>query len=65
MDRRFPSAWMQDERTMLDRARDKALRMSESAENQCPLTDEQRRQVAEIVAEADAFVAKRKPKQTG
>ncbi len=53
VDRRVPMAWAGDPRTMLDNARAKAKRVAAEAQNQCPLTDEQKRQVLEIVAEAD------------
>jgi hypothetical protein len=49
-------AWAQDPRTMLDNARAKARRIAAEAENQCPLSDEEKRQVAAIVAEARAKV---------
>ena len=52
VDRRVPMAWAQDPRTMLDNARAKAKRVAATAENQCPLTDEQKRQVEGVVAEA-------------
>ena len=59
LDRRTPMAWAADPTDMLDAARAKARRVLDRAENRCPLTDEQRRQVAEIVAEADAAAAAR------
>lgn len=52
VDRRVPMAWAHDPATMLDNARVKAKRVAAQAENQCPLSDEQRRRVHEIVAEA-------------
>ena len=54
-DRRVPMAWVKDPVTMIDRARAQAKRVAAEAENQCPLTDEQRNRVLEIVAEADAL----------
>ncbi len=57
VDRRVPLAWQADPRTMLDNARAQAQRLAAQAENQCPLTDEQRRQVAAVVAEADGRFA--------
>ncbi|MGD9498354.1 MAG: trimethylamine methyltransferase family protein [Armatimonadota bacterium] len=54
MDRRTPMAWAADPTDMLARARTKAARVIAAAQNHCPLSDEQRRQVAEIVAAADA-----------
>ena len=58
VDRRVPMAWAEDPRTMLDNARAKARRVAAEARNQCPLTDEQKQQVLEIVAEADARYAR-------
>lgn len=58
VDRRVPMAWRDDPRTMLDNARAKAQRVAAEAQNQCPLTDEQKRQVAAIVAGADAQFAR-------
>ena len=54
MDRRVPMAWMEDPVTMLDNATAKAKQVMAEAENQCPLSDEQLRQIDEIVAAADA-----------
>ena len=52
VDRRVPMAWAQDPRTMIDNARAKARRLAATAENQCPLSDEQRRQIRAIMDEA-------------
>ena len=41
---------------MLDNARSKARRLVETSENKCPLSDEERRQVEEIVADAQRVV---------
>ncbi len=56
VDRRVPMAWAQEPRTMLDNARAKAKRVAAEAVNHCPLTDEQKRQVAAIMAEAGRAV---------
>ncbi|MGI5816493.1 MAG: trimethylamine methyltransferase family protein [Armatimonadota bacterium] len=53
IDSRVPMAWIDDPVTMLDNARRKALRLIEAAENRCPLSDEQRAQVREIVRDAE------------
>jgi len=53
IDTQVPMAWVDDPITMLDNARKKALRLIETAENRCPLSDEQRRQVREILADAE------------
>ncbi len=57
IDTRVPMAWIGEPRTMVDNARAKALRLLETAENRCPLSDEQRRQAQEVVADADRLVA--------
>jgi trimethylamine:corrinoid methyltransferase-like protein len=54
VDRRVPMAWAADPVTMLDNARAKARRIAATAPNQCPLTEEQQRQVRAILADADA-----------
>lgn len=56
VDSQVPMAWVQDPVTMVDRARAKARRLVATAENQCPLSDEQRRQVEEVVADARRLV---------
>ncbi|MDP6777135.1 MAG: trimethylamine methyltransferase family protein [Candidatus Latescibacteria bacterium] len=63
MVRRSTMAWITDPSDMLDNARKKALQVVEGAENQCPLDDSQRSQVAEILKEADA-VAQEKTSRT-
>lgn len=52
LDTNVPMAWIENPRTMLDNARAKALRLIDTAENRCPLSDEQRAQVRAIVADA-------------
>ena len=59
MVRRSTMAWVTDPENMLDNARKKAMQVVERANNQCPLDDTQRSQVAEILKEADA-VARQK-----
>ncbi len=54
LDRRVPMAWAEDPRTMLENATTKATQLLQTAPNKCPLTDAQKKQVREIVAEADA-----------
>ena len=56
LDSQVPMAWIQDPVTMVDNARAKARRLVAEAENKCPLSDEQRRQVEEIVADAKRLV---------
>jgi trimethylamine--corrinoid protein Co-methyltransferase len=53
VDARVPMAWVDDPVTMLDNARKKALRLMDTAENRCPLSDDQRAQVREIVRDAE------------
>ena len=54
-DYRPPSAWMQSPTDMVDRARDRARELFGTAENQCPLSEDEQRQVRELIAEADAL----------
>ncbi len=56
MDRRVPMAWDADPTTMVDNARLKAQRVLAEAPNKCPLSGEQKEEVARIVAAADAQV---------
>ncbi len=58
VDRRVPIAWLSDPKTMLDNARAKARRVAAEARNQCPLSEEQKRQVQAIVTEADRKYAR-------
>lgn len=53
VDSRVPMAWIDDPVTMLDNARRRALRLMDTAENRCPLSDEERVQVREIVRDAE------------
>ncbi len=59
VDTRVPMAWMSEPQTMVDNARAKALRLLETAENKCPLSEEQKRQVREVVADADRLVSEK------
>lgn len=54
MDRRPAAAWRLNPSDMLETARNKARRMAAEAENQCPLSEEQKRQIRQIAAEAQA-----------
>ncbi len=53
IDTQVPMAWIDDPVTMLDNARAKARRLIASAENRCPLSDDERAQVSEIVRDAE------------
>ncbi len=53
IDRRIASAWMKDPKTMLDNARQKALEIIKSAPNKSPLDHSKRKQIEEILAQAD------------
>jgi trimethylamine---corrinoid protein Co-methyltransferase len=57
MDRRVPMAWAADPADMVESARAKAKRVLAEAPNKCPLSDDQKAEVARIVAAADAQVA--------
>jgi trimethylamine---corrinoid protein Co-methyltransferase len=54
VDRRPAAAWRLDPTDLVETARNKARRMAEAAENQCPLSEEQKRQIMAIAAEARA-----------
>jgi len=56
VDSQVPMAWVEDPVTMVDNARAKARKLVETSENKCPLSDEERRQVEEIVADARRVV---------
>ncbi|MHB8997539.1 MAG: trimethylamine methyltransferase family protein [Armatimonadota bacterium] len=55
VDRRVPMAWLTDPANLLDNARAKAKRIAAEAHNQCPLTDDQKRQVQSILADGAAL----------
>ena len=59
MDRRTAMSWIHNPTTMLENARAKAHKVLEQSENRCPLTDDQKREVHEIVAEATALAAQK------
>lgn len=48
------AVWGRDPSDMIAKARDDARTLYERAENQCPLSDEQRRQIRELLKDADA-----------
>ncbi len=48
------AVWGRDPSDMIANARGKARSLYETAENQCPLSGEQKRQIRELVADADA-----------
>ena len=58
-DYRPPSAWMQSPTDMVDRARVRARELFGKGENQCPLSEDERRQIRGLVEEADALVGGR------
>lgn len=59
VDRRVPMAWLTAPAEFVDNARAKAKRVAAEAQNQCPLSDEQKKRVAAIVAEAAAVAQRR------
>ena len=64
MDRRVAMAWQANPVSMLDTARKKARQVMAEAQNQCPLSDEQKASIMEIVQAADTVAAdKRKQMQ--
>ena len=56
MDRRTTASYLRDPGTMLDRAREKAVRLIGNSPNRCPLSDMQLKQIDEIVKEADRAI---------
>jgi len=57
MDRRVPMAWAIAPADMVDNARARARELLAQAPNRCPLSEEQRAEVARIVAAADRRVS--------
>ena len=57
VDNRLPLAWMENPSDMIDRARNRARELFLTAENQCPLSEDQRQQIESLIAEADAAVS--------
>jgi len=53
LDRWVVSGWANDPRTMLDNARDKALRLIREAPNRCPLSGGKRQEPQKILDTAD------------
>jgi len=60
LDRRVAQAWRQEPRTMLENARVRALELVQTAPNRCPLSEDQKRQIQEILTEADSELANTK-----
>ena len=56
VDHRAPLAWAQNPTDMIAKARQKARDWFATAKNQCPLSEEQKREIRTIVAEADKAV---------
>ncbi|NUP99814.1 MAG: trimethylamine methyltransferase family protein [Armatimonadetes bacterium] len=52
-DRRVAGAWIGDPLEMVERARSRARELVRTAPNRCPLSEADRRAIAQIVAEAD------------
>ncbi len=57
-DRRVTGAYALEPRTMLDRARQKALHLIDTAPNLCPLNDAQQKELERILVAADAELGK-------
>ena len=53
IDRRVPHAWNENPSNMLDLARQKALKLEQTAANLCPLDDAQKKEIERILAAAD------------
>ena len=59
LDHRVPLAWVRDPSDMIERARQRARELSATAENQCPLAEETRRQVRELMKEAERLAGEK------
>jgi trimethylamine---corrinoid protein Co-methyltransferase len=59
IDRQSAMSWIHKPVDMLDNARNKARQVLQQAENQCPLYDDQKREVHDIVTEATARAAEK------
>ncbi len=53
LDRRAPMAWNDHPTDIVETARAKSLQLEQTAQNQCPLNDEQRHAILSIMKEAD------------
>ena len=53
LDHRNPLGWMRDPSDMIEKARARAREVARTAENQCPLSAEQRREIEMLVVAAD------------
>jgi len=56
VDHRVPLAWARDPSDMIERAREKARELRDTAENQCSLPETTRKQIQELIKEADTLV---------
>jgi len=56
VDHRVPLAWARDPSDMIERARVRARELRDAAENLCPLPETTRKQIRELIKEADALV---------
>ena len=57
LDRRVPHVWKENPSNMLDLAREKAVKLEESAPNRCPLDEAQKKEIERLLAAADKAVA--------
>jgi len=53
LDYRNPLGWQRDPSDIIERARNRARELAATAENQCPLSDSQRKAVRDLIGEAE------------
>jgi len=64
VDHRAPLAWANNPSDLIVRARERARDWFGASENQCPLSESQRRDILAVVAEADRLIASDKERVT-
>jgi len=65
LDHRPPLTWARDPVDMIDQARRRARQLAAEAENQCPLSEHDRKAIRQLVAEADAVALSRSGRAPG
>lgn len=53
MDTQFPSAWLNNPKEMLDNAKEKALQLIKDAPNKCPLDEDRKKELENLLKVAD------------
>lgn len=58
IDNRVPLAWSQNPTDMIEQARNKTRKLYNTAVNQCPLSEDQKKEITSLIKEADQAVGK-------